>query len=115
MKIFGYELSEWRACYAGDHDPCPNWFRSTAKIVIDNAWLKPHIGLRRLTYEKDPKDNSWKLDITDCPDFIQKLLESRFNSFGLSYKKIYRFDELDQAKQDIDNLILQVNKLKCFL
>lgn len=120
MKLLKYELGEWRAKYGDNTDPCPNWFRSAPKFpgTPENDYKDysmPHIGLRRQGYQKSVYDNVWRVDISDFPRDIKKLLESLFKSCNLSYSKKYKWDELSQAKQDIDNLITKINKLKCFI
>jgi phage terminase large subunit-like protein len=89
MKLLDDELSDWKE--VGD-----NWWRFNMKngnIVI---------GLR--IQSRGAKIRVWHIDGYNTTQLISMLT-----------KKGYHFNELEQVKQEIDNAIIRVNKMKCFL
>ena len=96
MKLFKYNLSDWKKS-------SDNWWRYSEDQNF-------YIGLRLKTKEIDPQKYIWVIDVMGTHSFIRKLFENT-----IKFDKKYSFEELDKAKQDIDNMIVKLNKLQCFI
>lgn len=104
MKLLSYKLNNWKA-YGSSTCKYPNWYR----VYDDPNHLTIYIGLIRQHDDNVGPRQTWRLDYDFAPKELRDLVDL------IPFDKEYYEEELDQAKQDVDNLIMKVNKLKCFI
>lgn len=100
MKLLEYELSHWFPLFRTKyHCWCRTYTYKSCTIYL--SLIQDHCdnGLFK----------TWKLDYGLSPFKLRNMLDL-FN-----HNKKYNKNELKLAKQDVDNLILKINKLKSFL
>lgn len=103
MKILKYELSEWKS-HMSNTCLLPNWYRTG-----DNLGSPIHIGFIRKHSDYSGTRQIWMFDYVFTPRSLRDIIDL------MPITKEYYGEELDQARQDVDNLILKINNLKCFL
>jgi hypothetical protein len=105
MKYFSHELSDW------------TWFDRNLYRTNDQKGDKQFlIGLVCLDKPK-PIQNThelWRVDVLDWGGNLQYHTISLLKEAGL-YRKEYSYSELDQARKELDNFIIRVDKLKLFI
>ena len=107
LKLFGYTLSEWTPTSFEEYDA--NWYRH----IKGGAY----IGLVR-TYSigeiTEPADQSWIFGTGIQVPSNEKLVLK--NLYEIMYHDTkYDLSALERGKQNIDNLIIRANGLRCFL
>lgn len=115
MKLFQYDLEEWKHFTSGTNI-LGNWYRRSASSRKFGG-IEYHdvcIGLLLQSHLFDKLQMRWRFDMTLGHDYrIVDRVTLLWNS--IYSDKLYRFDEIELGKQDIDHLIEKVNRLKMFL
>jgi hypothetical protein len=116
VKYFSYELSDW------------TWFDRNLYRTNDQRHAKQFlIGLVCL-YKPNPIQNThelwqdddklcdcnWRVSVLDWSGDLQYHTIALLKEAGL-YRKEYSYSELDQARKELDNFIIRVDKLKLFI
>lgn len=107
MKLFRYELSDWTRC-------AHNFWRLNNYKIDDATGVETYnFGIGLIVNDAKAKRSRqfWEIDsLYDNHPAIRSIMP-----FLRKNTKSYSYDELDQAKQDVDDLIIRINKLKAFL
>lgn len=104
MKLFNYKLDDWKKYPADAPMRHCNLYRKYNDSYSSIGYI------RHLSSGND-EAQYWTLDVWDAHDPVcQMIIELHPHP-----RKKYSLEELDQAKQDVDNLIIKLNKLKAFI
>lgn len=107
MKLFNIQLSDWYG--AGQQNCIHNFWRS-----YEDEHFKSYVGLivcpNVETFKEDPRKCCWKF--TFIGNRFAFLLDKYQKSYG---NKEYQYDEIPQAKKDIDKFLISMNKLLAFI
>jgi hypothetical protein len=104
MRLGKYELSEWKTY--GEH----GWNHYRESMLVDGNGL---IGLcinSSVDFPSKYKSRIWKFETSNDFNFAKPFYHSWYGR-----DKIYTFDQLEQARCDIDKFIARINNLKSFL
>lgn len=107
MKIFQYELSEWKS-YG------PNLYRIHRRPRYGNGDA-PEFDLGIGLVASDATENcTWRPHVLDYTHKVYLVLYDLLSACDLENNRYLRH-QLHLAKQDIDDFIIRVNKLKAFI
>lgn len=111
MKLFNYELSDWTP-HSSQEYPIPNWFRTCSPWERKNGY-DFYIGFSQEKRTQIIEEQTWVFYCIAVEPFIETR-DLFYRLWDMTARKPIALENLEDAKNQVDSLILKVNTLKVF-